>query len=187
MRNDCSLCDEQMLDLHLFLSVSVNVKYILHTQPLGSYNKILVVNLFVLCTFCPLSTTPYLLISSILQMAITRNRNANAENNAMNNNMENNNAANPPPPPPPPLEQVLAMQAQMLQNMQQTMVNMQNAQHQVSPPPLRDRLGDFQLTRSPTFSHFVELMDANDWLKSVEKKLQVVECNNRKKMLLASH
>jgi hypothetical protein len=51
-------------------------------------------------------------------MAITRNRNANAENNAMNNNMENNNAANPPPPPPPTLEQVLAMQAQMLQNMQ---------------------------------------------------------------------
>jgi hypothetical protein len=30
-------------------------------------------------------------------------------------------------------------------------------------------------------------MDANDWLKSVEKKLQVVQCNNREKVLLASH
>jgi hypothetical protein len=30
-------------------------------------------------------------------------------------------------------------------------------------------------------------MDANDWLKMVEKKLQVVQCNNREKVLLASH
>jgi hypothetical protein len=30
-------------------------------------------------------------------------------------------------------------------------------------------------------------MDANDWLETVEKKLQVVQCNNREKVLLASH
>jgi predicted alpha/beta hydrolase family esterase len=30
-------------------------------------------------------------------------------------------------------------------------------------------------------------MDADDWLKSLEKKLQVVQCNNREKVLLASH
>jgi hypothetical protein len=30
-------------------------------------------------------------------------------------------------------------------------------------------------------------MDADDWLKSVEKKLEVVQCNNREKVLLASH
>jgi hypothetical protein len=30
-------------------------------------------------------------------------------------------------------------------------------------------------------------MDANNWLKSVEKKLQVVQCNNSEKVLLASH
>jgi hypothetical protein len=33
----------------------------------------------------------------------------------------------------------------------------------------------------------VELMDADDWLKTVEKKLQIVQCNNREKVLLASH
>jgi hypothetical protein len=37
------------------------------------------------------------------------------------------------------------------------------------------------------FSHAVEPMDADDWLKSIEKKLQVVQCNNREKVLLASH
>jgi hypothetical protein len=30
-------------------------------------------------------------------------------------------------------------------------------------------------------------MDADDWLKSIEKKLLVVQCNNREKVLLASH
>jgi hypothetical protein len=87
-------------------------------------------------------------------MVNTRNRNANAENN----DVENNNAANPPPT----LEQVLMMQAQMLQTMQQAMVNMQNVQHQASPPPPRDRHGDFQRTKPPTFAHSVEPMDADD-------------------------
>jgi hypothetical protein len=75
----------------------------------------------------------------------------------------------------------------MLQTMQQTMVNMQNAQHQALPPSPRDKLGDFQCTKPPTFSHSVESMDADDWLKTVEKKLQVVQCNNRERVLLASH
>jgi hypothetical protein len=30
-------------------------------------------------------------------------------------------------------------------------------------------------------------MDVDDWLKSVENKLQVVQCNNHEKVLLASH
>jgi hypothetical protein len=33
----------------------------------------------------------------------------------------------------------------------------------------------------------MELMDVDAWLKSVEKKLQVVQCNNYEKVLLASH
>jgi hypothetical protein len=33
----------------------------------------------------------------------------------------------------------------------------------------------------------MDLMDADDWLKSVEKKLQVVQCNNHEKVLLAFH
>jgi hypothetical protein len=78
------------------------------------------------------------------------------------------------------------MQAQMLQTMQQTMVNMQNAQTQAPSPPLSDRHGDSQCTKPPTFSHSVKLMDADDWLKMVEKKLQMVQCNNQERVLLAS-
>jgi hypothetical protein len=39
----------------------------------------------------------------------------------------NKDAANPPLPPLPTVEQLLAMQAQMVQIMQQTMLNMQAA------------------------------------------------------------
>jgi hypothetical protein len=72
-------------------------------------------------------------------MANTRNY----TNNNGDNNGEKNQNVNLPPPPPPTLEQVLAMQAHMLQTLQQTMVNMQATQPQAPPPPPRDWLGDF--------------------------------------------
>jgi hypothetical protein len=107
----------------------------------------------------------------ILQMANTIycKNNLNGDNNG-----ENTQNVDLPLPLLPTLEQVLVMQEQMLQTMQQTMVNMQAAQPQAPPLPPRDRLGDFQRTKPPTFSYAVEPMDANDWLESVEKKMQVV-------------
>jgi hypothetical protein len=33
----------------------------------------------------------------------------------------------------------------------------------------------------------MEPMNADDWLKFVKKKLQVVQCNNHETVLLASH
>jgi hypothetical protein len=68
-------------------------------------------------------------------MANTHNCSAN-QNNNYNANL----------PPPPTLEQVLLMQAQMLQTMQKTMVNMQQAQGQQPAPQTqqRDKLGEFQ-------------------------------------------
>jgi hypothetical protein len=73
--------------------------------------------------------------------------------------------------------------------MQQTMANMQQAQgHQPAPQPQqRDRLGEFQQTKPPTISHSIEPMDADDWLKTIENKLQVVQCNNHEKVIFASH
>jgi hypothetical protein len=81
------------------------------------------------------------------------------------------------------------MQAQMLQTMQQTMVTMQNTQgnHAAQQQQPRDKLGEFQRTKSPTFSYSVEPMDADYWLKMIDKKLQVVQCSNRERVLFASH
>jgi hypothetical protein len=93
----------------------------------------------------------------MLQMANTRNHNVNNNNNQGNL------------PPPSTLEQVLIMQAQMLQTMQQTMVTMQNTQgnHEAQQQQPRDKLGEFQRTKPPTFSHSVEAMDADDWLRMI--------------------
>jgi hypothetical protein len=60
VRIDCSLCGNQMLDLHLCLSASVNVRYILHTQHLELYNKNLVVYISIHHYFCLFSTAPFL-------------------------------------------------------------------------------------------------------------------------------
>jgi hypothetical protein len=73
----------------------------------------------------------------------------------------------------------------MLQTMQQTLVNL-HAQPQAPSSP-RDRLEEFQFTKLPVFSYAVEPMDADDWLKYIEKKLQVLQCNNQETVLLASH
>jgi hypothetical protein len=72
---------------------------------------------------------------------MTNKRNSVTTNNAENNGENNNQDANPAPPPPLTFEQVLAIQAQMLQTMQYTMIHL-HAQLQAPPPP-RDRLGDF--------------------------------------------
>jgi hypothetical protein len=74
-----------------------------------------------------------LFISSILVLQMVNTRNRVTANNGESNNQE----ANPLPPPLLTLKQVLAMQAQMLQTMQQTLVNL-HAQPQAAPPP-RDR------------------------------------------------
>ena len=92
-------------------------------------------------------------------MANTRNRNNN------NNNNNNNNEEQPQPT----VAQLLAVQTQILQVMQQNM-----AQGQNQAPPPRDKLGEFQTTKPLTFSHSIKPMDADDWLKTIEKKLQIV-------------
>jgi hypothetical protein len=91
-------------------------------------------------------------------MVNTRNRNTNAENN----DAENNNAANPPPT----LEQVLMMQVQMLQTMQQTMVNMQNAQPQA---PHRRQEIDLETFSAP--SCLLSLTPWNPWMPMIGSRL----------------
>jgi hypothetical protein len=73
--------------------------------------------------------------------------------------------------------------------MQQTMDNMHQGQgHQQTPQPHPcDNLGEFQRTKPSTFSHLVEPMDVDGCLKTIEKKLQVMQCNNREMVLFASH
>ena len=107
---------------------------------------------------------------------------------SINTQEENNNNQNPPPPPPSTLEQQMAMQTQILQALAQTMVHMQQQQPNHVPQPHQpSRLGEFKRTQPPVFSHAVEPMDADDWLKDIDRKLHVAQCNDREMVLYASH
>jgi hypothetical protein len=111
-------------------------------------------------------------------MVNTRHNQCNGQPSSSNNN---NNNAN--------LEQLLNTQNQLMQAMLQTLNNMQPNQLQVPPPPPphQSRLAEFLRTRPSTFSQAKDPMDAEDWLKRVEKKLVVAQCNDREKVLLAAH
>jgi hypothetical protein len=76
-----------------------------------------------------------------------------------------------------------------MQAMLQTLNNMQPNQQQVPPPlpPHQSRLAEFLRTRPSTFSQAKDPMDAEDWLKGVEKKLVIVQCTDREKVLFAAH
>jgi hypothetical protein len=55
------------------------------------------------------------------------------------------------------------------------------------PPPHQSHLAEFLRTRPTTFSQAKDPMDAEDWLKGVEKKLVIAQCFDREKVLFAAH
>nr|CAB3464076.1 unnamed protein product [Digitaria exilis] len=100
----------------------------------------------------------------------------------------------PPPPPPQPamdpaMQQFLATQMQLIQQLTQTVANLQAQQNQQPPPPPepvqppRDHHRQFLSQHPPTYSHSADPLDADDWLKNVAKKLNIAQCTDREKEL----
>jgi hypothetical protein len=91
------------------------------------------------------------------------------------------------------MDQFIAAQMQLMQGLtasvQQIQQNQQNQQYQHQQqhaPQARDKHWDFMSHHTPTFSHAVDPLDANDWLKVIGKKLDITQCNDREKVLYAS-
>ena len=89
-------------------------------------------------------------------------------------------------PEPPTAAQMLATQQQMMQTMQAMMQFMQNNQGGAPPPPPANRRREFMQGHPPVFSHAADPLDADDWLRAVEKQLNVAQCNDQEKVLFAS-
>ena len=91
---------------------------------------------------------------------------------------------NPPPPPPVTMEQLMGVQAQLMQAMMQRLDN----EHARGLPPVqvRDKHGEFMKGRPPVFTHASDPMEADDWLRAVEKQLNIAQCNDLEKVLYAS-
>jgi len=81
---------------------------------------------------------------------------------------------------------------QVLQGLVTAVNNLQQNQqvhppHQAPPPPPQSKLRDFLSTKPPTFAYAVEPLDADDWLKDIESKLQISQCGGRERVLYATH
>jgi uncharacterized protein (DUF2267 family) len=112
----------------------------------------------------------------------------NTRNSQCNGQPSNNNSKNNVN-----LEQLITTQNQLMQAVLQTLNNMQPNQqaHQqqapLPPPPHQSHLVEFLRTRPTTFSQAKDLMEAEDWLKRVKKKLVIAQCMDREKILFAVH
>jgi hypothetical protein len=83
--------------------------------------------------------------------------------------------------------QFLAAQTQLLTNMANTIANMQAQMNQASPPPpppTRDRHKEFMSHKPPSFSHSADPLQADDWIKMVEKMLNIIQCIDREKSFM---
>ena len=92
---------------------------------------------------------------------------------------------------PAGMEQFLAAQTQLLAGLTNTVAALQaqlnnNNNNQQQQPPPRDRHREFMSHKPPTFSRSPDPLDAEDWLKTVEKMLNIAQCTDREKVLYAS-
>jgi hypothetical protein len=82
------------------------------------------------------------------------------------------------------IEQMFMMQTQAVQAIGQTLAAIQQQQ---PPPPQpqmpRDKRAEFMRGHPPTFAHSSDPIDAEDWLRTVERELYTAQCDDREKVL----
>jgi hypothetical protein len=89
-----------------------------------------------------------------------------------------------PPPPPMTIEQMFLMQTQAVQAIGQTLVAIQQQQQPPPQPQMpRDKRAEFMRGHLPVFAHSFDPMDAEDWLRTVERELHTAQCDDREKVL----
>jgi hypothetical protein len=77
---------------------------------------------------------------------------------------------------------------QMMATLNNTVQALQQIHAQPPPPPPpqpRDRRADFLRGHPPTFSHATDPLQADYWLRSVERQLVVAQCDDRERVLYA--
>jgi hypothetical protein len=98
-----------------------------------------------------------------------------------------------PPPPSMTVEQMFMMQTQAVQAIGLTLAAMQQVQQQPPPPqpPVqvqmpqvpRDKWVEFMRGHPIVFAHSADPVDAEDWLRTVERELHTAQCNDHEKVL----
>ena len=100
----------------------------------------------------------------------------------VNTRRNNQGGEDLPPPPPITMEQLMMMQTQLLQQMAQNMQNNGNGNGN-APPQVRDKRGEFLKGHPPVFKHSTDPLQADDWLRVVERQLEIAQCDDNEKVL----
>ena len=85
---------------------------------------------------------------------------------------QNNQGTGMPMPLPLTPKQFFQLQMQMMATMNNTIQALQQVHMQPPPPPppqTRDRRAEFLRGHPPTFSHTSDPLQADDWLRAVER------------------
>jgi hypothetical protein len=79
---------------------------------------------------------------------------------------------------------------QKMSQERQEMRQVRQEQQQLPPPPPpappRDKHREFMSHKPPTFSNSADPLQADGWLKSMDKMLNIAQCTDREKVLYAS-
>jgi len=67
---------------------------------------------------------------------------------------------------------------------------LQHLQHQPAAPPpppvyVMDKHGEFMKGQPPEFTHSADHIEVDDWLRAVERQLNIAHCNDLEKVLYA--
>jgi len=101
----------------------------------------------------------------------------------VNTRRNNQGGEDLPLPPPITMEQLMMMQSQLLQQMAQSMQNNGNGN---APPQVRDKRREFLKGHLPVFKHSTDPLQADDWLRVVERQLEIEQCDDKEKVLYAA-
>jgi hypothetical protein len=90
----------------------------------------------------------------------------------------------------PTMQQFFQNQMQLLQNLTNTVANLQAQVNNPPPPPQQqapmNKHREFMSHRPLVFTHAADPLDADDWLKTVGKMLTTIQCDDREKVLFAA-
>jgi hypothetical protein len=97
--------------------------------------------------------------------------------------------AQQPPPPPPTLAEIMDRQTQLLQRLAQSVEQRNHGAHRQGPPEedLQRKIERFIRLKAPTFSYAEDPMEADDWLRVIETKLDLTNCTDEECVALAVH
>jgi hypothetical protein len=114
---------------------------------------------------------------------------SNAHAGAATNELRNAARGTPPPPLPPlpsmSLEQLLAMQNELLRVLTENLV-----QCEARPPHRQPGVGtsytDFLATHPPTFAEVTDSLEADNWLCIIDSKFGLLHCTEIQKTLFTA-